>query len=179
MGAPPLFVIVGAPAVGKSSTARAVAAAFDRSLHVPVDDLRHMVHAGLVLPEPDWTDELVLQLGLARRAALAMAGAYRAAGFAVVLDDFVDPPGLLEYAELAGAPGVVRVCLRPDRDVAMARNRARSNSDLDPAYLDRGIRVIYDQLDTDGVALDAAGWVMLDNSEVTVDETARRIVALA
>ena len=46
----PVFVIVGPPAVGKSTTSKALAARFPKSLHIPVDDVRTMVVSGLVLP---------------------------------------------------------------------------------------------------------------------------------
>ena len=169
-------MICGAPAVGKSSTAQAVADTFDRSLHVPVDDLRTMVRSGLVLPSPHWTDELVLQVGLARSSALDIARRYRAAGFAVVLDDFLDPPGLVEYSELAEDDRVVRVCLRPDLAAAIARNRARAASEGEREYLDRGIRAIYGQLSAQGPALERAGWVMLDNTGLSIEQTADAIL---
>jgi len=92
----PIFLVVGAPAVGKSTVSRALARSFERGVHIPVDDLRDMVAAGRILPSPEWSTGLVEQISLARRSALAMASRYAQAGFAVVLDDFWDPPGLLE-----------------------------------------------------------------------------------
>jgi tRNA A37 N6-isopentenylltransferase MiaA len=35
-----MFLIAGPPAVGKSSTSRALAARFPRCLYIPVDDIR-------------------------------------------------------------------------------------------------------------------------------------------
>ena len=37
-----------------AATARALAAHFEKSLHIPVDDLREMVVSGLALPGPTW-----------------------------------------------------------------------------------------------------------------------------
>lgn len=68
-----IYLVVGPPAVGKSTTSRALAARFPRSVHIPVDDLRHMVVAGLALPVAEWSDELTRQVTLARNAAIAMA----------------------------------------------------------------------------------------------------------
>ena len=65
----PIFLVVGPPAVGKSTTSRSLAAHFPQSIHVPVDDLRDMVVSGLVLPGQDWSAELALQVNLARQSA--------------------------------------------------------------------------------------------------------------
>ena len=83
-----IYLIIGPPAVGKSTTSRALAGRFPRSIHIPVDDLRNMVVNGLALPAAEWGDELSRQVALARNAVIAMALAYRQAGFTVVIDDF-------------------------------------------------------------------------------------------
>ena len=54
-----LFLIVGGPAVGKSSTATALARRFPRAVHVEVDKLREMVVSGLALPSLEWPAGLV------------------------------------------------------------------------------------------------------------------------
>lgn len=174
----PIFVIVGGPAAGKSTTARALAAAFGRGIHIPVDDLRNMVQSGLLLPAAAWSDALAAQVALARRAALDMARRYREAGFAVVIDDFIDPRGLAEYSALRADEGVVRVVLRPDPEVARERNRRRAQTREGQDYLDAGIHAVYQELDRQGPALARAGWMMLDNTELSVAETVERILAM-
>ena len=101
-----LFVVVGAPAVGKSTASKAVCIEFARSLHIPVDDLRDMVVSGHAMPGEAWSVELAQQVTLARGAALDMAARYRDDGFTVVIDDFLDPLQLQEYRALAGRPYV-------------------------------------------------------------------------
>ena len=121
---PHIFLLVGPPAVGKSTTARALAAHFEKSIHIPVDDLRDMVISGLALPGGDWDEKLVEQLRLARESAAHMALAYRQAGFTVALDDFWDPASrLLEYSRLFEEPQVHRVLLFPSQRAAEERNR--------------------------------------------------------
>jgi chloramphenicol 3-O-phosphotransferase len=83
-----IFLLVGAPAVGKSSTARALATHFQKSIHISVDSLRDMVVAGLVHPSHNWSQALIEQLRLARTSASQMALAYTKADFVVVIDDF-------------------------------------------------------------------------------------------
>jgi len=55
----PMFLVIGSPAVGKSTTSRALAARFHKSVHIPVDNVRDMVVSGLRLPSPVWSDDLV------------------------------------------------------------------------------------------------------------------------
>ena len=175
----PIFLVVGAPAVGKSTVSRALAQRFERSVHIPVDDLRDMVAAGRILPSPDWSPGLVEQIGLARRSAIAMAVRYADAGFAVVLDDFWDPPGLLEYRELPDGRPLHRVLLRPPREVALERNYGRHGEDPVRSYLDEGIELVYGLYDAAREQLDREGWLVLDNTDLSPDEAAARIVAEA
>ena len=175
----PIFLVVGAPAVGKSTVSRALAERFERSVHFPVDDLRDMVASGRILPSPDWNGGLVEQVGLARRSAVAMAVRYADAGFAVVLDDFWDPPGLVEYRELPDGRTLHRVLLRPPREVALERNRGRHGDDPIRAYLDEGIELVYGLYDAAAGQLVGEGWFVLDNAELSPDDAAARIVAAA
>lgn len=175
-----LFVVVGSPAVGKSAASRALAAGFDRSVHIPVDDIRDMVVGGLVLPNDEqWGDELAEQVRLARQSTLLAADRYGASGFAVVIDDFLDPLLLDEYVELEGLEGVVRVILRPSEEVARRRNRERATTEAERLAIDGGIGVVYALLDDRGSELVERGWFIIDNTELSIAETADAIRALA
>jgi predicted kinase len=171
----PIFLVVGGPAVGKSTTSRALAATFPRSVHIPVDDLRHMVVSGLSLPEPDWGEELMAQVRLAREAAIRMALDYAEAGFAVVLDDFWDPPGLVEYRTLLGRHGTHKVLLYPTADVAHRRNRARSGDQGD-SYIDEAIPIAYEILVPVIGRLPAEGWLVLDTTGLDVEASVAAIL---
>lgn len=173
----PIFLIVGGPAVGKSTTSRTLAARFPRSVHIPVDDLRMMVVAGLAQPGAVWGEALVEQLRLARENAANMALRYREAGFAVVIDDFWDPfSHLSEYLPLFREPAVIKVLLYPSQETAHARNRARADSDSTQAYLDEGIRLTYDSLRSALPELETAGWLVVDKSEEGVEGAVNRIL---
>lgn len=163
----PIFLIVGGPGVGKSTTSRALAASFASSIHLPVDDLRHMVVSGLALPNPEWGEELVRQIRLAREAAVRLAEAYAAAGFAVVLDDFYDPHGLVEYRELLSRPETVGVVLYPTAEEARRRNAARSTGE-EGAYIDLAIGHAYSVLGPVVGRLAEEGWLVLDTTEMEV-----------
>jgi predicted kinase len=167
----PIYLIVGAPAVGKSTTARALAERFPRAIHIPVDTLRDMVVAGFAWPAAEWNDELVQQVRLARTTAIHMALAYQAAGFAVVIDDFIDPPGLQEYQALAQNSACQRIVLYPDQEIAHARNAQRSGDTTIRGYIDEGIRIVYAALAQNSAMFQHNGWRILDNSAMSVPET--------
>jgi chloramphenicol 3-O-phosphotransferase len=176
----PIFLLAGGPAVGKSTTADALAARFARGVHIPVDALRDMVVSGQVLPGADWSPQLVEQLVVARRCAVHVATAWRDAGFAVVIDDFWDPnSGLAEYADLFGQPQVRKILLYPSRDAARARNRQRSGSGGVVDYIDDGIRLVYEHLDAAVDDLAAQGWWVLDTSEMGVEDVVQEILMQA
>lgn len=175
-----LFVVVGSPAVGKSATSQALAAGFDRSVHIPVDDIRDMVVGGLALPNDErWGDDLVEQVRLARESTLLAADRYRASGFTVVIDDFLDPLLLEEYVELEGLDGVVRVILRPSEEAARQRNRERATTEAERLDIDGGIGVVYALLDQRGPELVERGWSIIDNTELSIAETAAAVRARA
>lgn len=71
----PIFLITGAPAVGKTTTGRALASRFDKSLHIPVDDVRGMVVSGVRHPGREWSAGLVEQLSAARESVCAIGNA--------------------------------------------------------------------------------------------------------
>lgn len=173
----PLFLVVGPPAVGKTTTSRALAGRLERSVHIPVDDLRHMVVSGLALPALPWTDEIVHQVALARGVAIRMAEAYAAAGFAVVLDDFPDPHLLAEYAALGARPRVHRILLMPPQAVALGRLRARSGHGPEADYIKEVLPVAYAIVRPHVDRLAAEGWVVLDTTALGVEETVDEILA--
>jgi AAA domain len=175
----PIFLIVGPPAVGKSTASRALAAQFQRSIHIPVDDLRDMVVSGRVLPSATWGDELILQIRLARESAIRTALAYSEAGFTVVIDDFVDPYLLVEYQGLQSHAQLRRLILYPDQSEAHRRNLKRSGLALERSYIDDGIRIVYQLLRSAIGQLGRDGWEILDTSALTVEATVSQILCPA
>jgi predicted kinase len=168
-----LFLLVGPPAVGKSTTARALAARFPKSLHIPVDTLRDMVVSGVVHPSREWSDTLTEQLQLARASAVHMAMRYDKAGFTVIVDDFWDPhSGLQEYAPLHELPNFTKIILYPVQATAEARNRKRSGDSVVTSYIAEGIQLTYQSLQSVVATLAGQGWKVLDTTDLSVEETA-------
>jgi chloramphenicol 3-O-phosphotransferase len=172
----PIFLIAGSPAVGKSTTSRALAGRFARSLHVPVDDIRHMVVSGLIFPDAVGNEELIQQLTLARASVAHMALAYHAAGFAVVVDDYYDPDNWSGYADLYRHPSVHRIVLYPAQEEAHRRNERRSGESPARVFLDEGIRRTYEVLNPAIPQLMRQGWVVVDTTTLDVEATATLIL---
>ncbi len=104
---PPL-VLCGPPAVGKSSTGRALALARPRCALVDVDDVRQLVLSGAAAP---WEgEEGRRQQSLGVLNACAIARGFLAAAVEVVVVDVATPATVLVYRE--HLPGCVVVRLR-------------------------------------------------------------------
>jgi len=173
-----IFLVAGPPAVGKSTTAHALAAQFQKSIHVRVDNIREMVVSGLALPGGDWGLDLIEQLALARASVAQMAIAYSNAGFVVAIDDFWDPNSRLsEYDALSQHPDVHKVLLFPSQRAAQERNRKRSGPGDASAYIAGGIRLVYDNLQAELPNLERQGWMVVDTTDKSVEATVDTILA--
>jgi predicted kinase len=174
-----IFLLVGAPAVGKSSTAKALASRFPKSVHIPVDNLRDMVVSGLAYPGADWSAALIEQLSLARKTAVQMAIDYSRAGFDVVIDDFWDPVNrLAEYDHLWLLPDAIKVLLYPSQSTAEARNLKRSGAEQATEYIAEGIRLVYSSLGPEIEKLRGAGWRVIDTTDASIDGAVELILGL-
>ncbi len=169
----PIYVLVGSTSAGKSAAAHALASSFERGVHIPVDDLRHMVVAGAEWPGPDWNEGLVRQVALARSVAVRMALDYAAAGFAVVIDDFFDPLGLREYRELVARPEALGVVLYPSQAEVRRRNASRAGPPDPTAGM--AIGHAYGFMPRMIGGLTAAGWLILDTTALDVAATVTAI----
>lgn len=169
---PPLFVITGQLAAGKSTVARALLDRFEFGYHIDVDGIREMVSSGLASPL-EWTGETDRQFALAIRGAAALARVYADAGFAVVIEGGMDP-AMVEAAlvEAGLRDRMLGVVLHPRLKVALDRNRARQTKVFDTSILDGVMR----EIDADLTAQPAPdGWFTLDNADESVSETVDRI----
>jgi len=172
----PIYILVGAPAVGKSTTARFLATRFPKSIYIPVDDIRHMVVSGLALPGTHWSDELTRQISLARTSVAHMALAYQQAGYAVVLDDFWDANHDSDYQTLLDHPHLHRVILYPEQEEAHRRNLKRSGDSPDRTYIDEGIRLVYQMLNPVVAQLAGAGWQVVDSTHMSVETVVKTVM---
>ena len=121
---PPLL-LTGGPAVGKTTTGRALADAVCRTACLDVDDLRHLVRNGHAAP---WDGEDgAAQQKLGVRNAAGLARNFLASGFTVVITDVVTSATLAVYRELLPEIMVVHLLV----SLTEASRRARTR----PVYL--------------------------------------------
>jgi AAA domain len=167
------FLIMGPPAAGKSTVARALMRRFPRGVHIPLDDVRHMVTSGLVDMSFEISDELLAQLALAHEAAALMARTYTRAGFVAALDDFwFGEQPEADYQRLLG-PGLHCVLLRPQRAAVLERLAARgTDGDSFRPLLEQAIAFVDDELERHP----KVGWHVIDSTRLTVEETVDAIL---
>jgi len=92
----PIIVVSGPAGVGKSTVSRLLAAQFDRSVHLQIDDLMASVVSGWVdpaLPEADLQNEAV-----GGAAAVAAMG-FAQDGYTAVVDGYLFPDGVSGLAD--------------------------------------------------------------------------------
>lgn len=163
-----IYFVSGPPGAGKTTLCMALMDSVEFGFHLPLDDLRLWVKAGLADSVP-WTDDTERQFQLAEKAGCAIARTYADAGFIVAIDHCRNPQRLdaLVAQELDGYL-VRRIMLMPELEKNLQRNRVRTNKSFDPRILEDTIR------DTNSGyrnTIDLELWRMVDNSSMTVAET--------
>lgn len=173
----PVFLISGTPGSGKTSIAQALLHHFPLGLHLPVDDFRELVVSGRASVF-DWTEETTRQFELARTSAAATAARYAKAGFAVALDDVVFPAEAESLFVKPLQPFVVhKVLLTPRLEIALGRNAARTTKRFDTGALAETIAHLHAVFAEQEQDFKTAGWLLLDSSELTLEETVTRILS--
>jgi adenylylsulfate kinase-like enzyme len=164
----PIFLIMGTPASGKSTVAKALMQRFERGLHIPVDDLRHLVVAGLSDMAFDIPPETFRQLRLARESASVMARMYSDDGFAVAIDDFWLGENPDEDYNRKISRRITRVLLLPKLETTLQRLYARNPDEGSfKQILERAIRSL--QAGIQGHP--KMGWLVIDSSDLSVEQT--------
>lgn len=169
----PIYLIMGTPASGKSTVAKALMQRFEKGVHIPVDNLRQMVVSGLSDMGFEVPPATLEQLRLARETACSMARNYSDNEFAVAIDDFwyTDKPDEV-YCQKIGQR-VKRVLLLPNLKITLERLYSRNPSEGSfKKILEGAIR----QLHTDIAAHPKTNWLVIDSSRLSVEQTVNNIL---
>lgn len=84
----PILILTRAPGFGKTTTARILAAASDRAVHLESDLFFHFIESGYVDP---WKRESHEQNTFVMRIVADAAAAYAAAGYFTIVDGIILP----------------------------------------------------------------------------------------
>lgn len=166
---PPIILITGNMASGKSSVAQALAERLPRSVHLRGDLFRRMIVNGQAEMGFQLSADAAQQLQLRYDLAVATAKRYAQAGFTVVYQDILIGPALSAAIASFEPFRLLVVVLCPRPEVVAAREAARGKTGYaDRAAVDAFDRVLRDQTPRVGY------W--LDTSDLTLAETVEAIV---
>ena len=163
----PIFFLTGAPGIGKSTVARALANRFKRAVHIDIDQIRLMVTKGLSLPGPwNMTEATTTQFELAHFSAGLQAKTYADAGFAVVAEHCSHVSYIEKFVPSAGSTTIV--ALTAEIEVNLYRNSLRSSGSFDYSSLDFIIPMLAEGFRQE---FREAGIPIIETTNLTVEET--------
>jgi len=172
--APPILIVSGPPAAGKSAFCHAFADRFGRAVVIPVDILRFWVVSGRMDTLDGWSDETERQFILAENAAVDVALRYQEAGFAVAIDHCRRPQVLEELfeARLSGVKAA-KIAILPPLDLCLQRSETRTNKDFHHSELTEVIIGVHKgYLERE---LACRGWIVTENGW-TLEESADEVM---
>lgn len=166
-----IFFISGAPGVGKSSTAAALAASFEKAFRIDLDYFRQYVVSGLRQPTRGYDEECHRQFCLAHIAAGKCAKTYSDAGFAVVVEHCSFPDTVRLFVQEAGPATVV--CLKCGLDTNLARNLLRKDKSFDPKDIEQLVNQLNPTIHPEFASRDLP---VLDNENVEIEQIVNTIL---
>jgi adenylylsulfate kinase-like enzyme len=168
-----IFFITGAPGVGKSTTARALANRFEKSILFDIDYFRSLVVMGLKQPTSGWDKETELQFRLAHQAVGSNAKIYSDAGFAVIAEHCSSYEMVQEFLDYSEGGAVV--CLKSTLETNLARNLMRTNKSFDPKDIEHFVLSMGDSL---YLEFEKVGMTVLDNTKLEVEQAVDKILMI-
>jgi len=168
-----IVLVAGLPGSGKTTIARKLAEQFPKSFHLQVDSIRAMVVNGAINPNDvaELTPELIEQFTLEREGASKLAILYASSGYAVIVDDVALPLNFLEqYDDKFRRVLLHRVLLLPS--LPETERRLRERGDLYDETFITNLPRLHNYLSR----MPQSDWVVVDSSQLRVDETFQAVM---
>lgn len=173
---PPVILITGIMASGKSTVAQALAEQLPRSVHLRGDVFRRFIVNGQAeMTGESLSDEAINQLRLRQELSAEAAGRYVEAGFTVVMQDIYLGDDLLAMVNRLAPKPVHVVVLCPSAESVSRRDSARKDERGKIAYQPGGLTPMsMDRILREGTPRIG---LWLDTSELTAEQTVTEIMA--
>lgn len=168
-----IVLLVGGPGAGKTTVGRLLADRFDRSVYHEADRIREAVVNGFAPPALPYTEGNIEQFRLGRTVSSFLATSYCDAGFWVIVDDSYACHVTDGYAALLDDPRTCAVHLCPKKSTLLDRMAARGGpfDELLIGLVEQAHEAVLSEIPFER-------WHVLDNSDLTPEETAERIADL-
>lgn len=151
-----LFVISGAPGVGKSTIIKKICKDLPKAAHISVDKLRKFIRGGYVSPS-NWSDKVEMQYRLARKNAADIGKNFLADGYVVFVDDVFRDRWKDEFSDWLPGEEIEFIYLDAGLDQILKRDKGRRHV--------VGKRVIVDFYnDLKQNNTEENGWLVLENN---------------
>jgi tRNA uridine 5-carbamoylmethylation protein Kti12 len=155
--APPVLIVSGGPAVGKSTVSRLLTGSLQPSVHLPIEVLLRLFDD----PFPDaGSSEGAYRYGVVGAAAAAAAAQFALGGYIVILDSPMFPSGADGVAKICARRGVEvhYAVLRTDLGTCLARSQRRGAAGPSDVEAFRSLHNRFVDLgDREGHVIDASG----------------------
>lgn len=172
----PIWLISGAPGAGKTSVSQTLCRRYPQGVHLPVDVITEFILTGRERGPAGPRSRPYFPL--VRANVARMAAAFADAGYGVVIDDtLIDVDDRIAwYTRELGDRPLRKVLLAPSLEVAASRNATRTTKSAeDNLMLAPVTRELHPLLLAENTP--AKGWVVIDSSTLSIEETTDAILA--
>ncbi|MFP4402372.1 MAG: AAA family ATPase [Candidatus Nanoarchaeia archaeon] len=163
-----VIIITGPPSSGKSTISHYLAKHIENCAYINVDSLRHMIQSGYVEPWKN-SQKALEQQTLGVKNCCSLTNNFIQSKFNVIIDDVIDSEELYNmYLQNINSQNIHIFLLLPNKDTLIQRDKSREEY-----AMNNRAEELYDSFERIKNNID---WVVIDNSNLSVEETANQIL---